>query len=505
MKKLGLLIIGILSMSNIYAQDIADAVRFSQDEIQGSARFRALSGAFGALGGEMSAVSLNPAGSAIFNRSHASFSLSNLSIDNEVTFFEGLSTSSESKFDLNQAGAVFVFNNTDQNSDWKKFTIAIAYDKTGNYDDNWFARGTNNNSIDGYFLDFAQGLRLDEISGFPDEFLEDAYADIGSSFGYGNQQAFLGYESFILEPTEDADANTNYSSNIAAGTFNQSYQKIETGYNGKFTFNAATQYGDNLYLGLNLNAHFINYERFTSFNERNSNQGSLVTDVDFDNSLFTTGNGFSFQIGAILKLTKDFRAGLTYQSPTWFNIIEETSQFISTVISDDAGTDRITINPSIINLFPDYTLQTPGKITGSLAYVFGTKGLLSFDYARKDYSNTKFKPTSDPFFSAQNEAMSDILQATNTYRVGGEYRYKQVSFRGGYRFEESPYENEDFYGNLSGYSLGLGYSFGSTRLDLTYDHSQRTIDNQLYSIGLTDAATVDAKNSNITLSLGFDL
>ncbi len=140
-----------------------------------------------------------------------------------------------------------------------------------------------------------------------------------------------------------------------------------------------------------------------------------------------------------------------------------------------------------------------------MAYVFGTKGLLSFDYARKDYSNTKFKPTSDPFFSAQNEAMSDILQATNTYRVGGEYRYKQVSFRGGYRFEESPYENEDFYGNLTGYSLGLGYSFGSTRLDLTYDHAQRTIDNQLYSIGLTDAATVDAKNSNITLSLGFDL
>ncbi len=352
MKKLSLLIIAILAMSNFHAQDIADAVRFSQDEIQGSARFRAMSGAFGALGGEMSAVSLNPAGSAIFNRSHASFSLSNLSIDNDVSFFNGRSSSSESKFDLNQAGAVFVFNNTDQSSKWKKFTLGIAYDKTGNYDDNWFTNGTNTNSIDNYFLENAQGLRLDEISAFPDESLESAYADIGSFFGYTNQQAFLGYESFILEPAENTDENTLYSSNIGAGRFNQSYQKFETGYNGKFTFNAATQYSDKLYLGLNLNAHFINYERFTDFNERNSNQNSLVTNVDFENSLFTTGNGFSFQLGAILKLTNDFRAGLTYQSPTWYNIIEETSQFISTVISDDLGTETIPINPSTINYFP---------------------------------------------------------------------------------------------------------------------------------------------------------
>jgi len=66
MKKLNLLFIGIFSMSFMYGQDISDALRYSQDEIQGSARFRALSGAFGALGGDLSAVSLNPAGSASF-------------------------------------------------------------------------------------------------------------------------------------------------------------------------------------------------------------------------------------------------------------------------------------------------------------------------------------------------------------------------------------------------------------------------------------------------------
>jgi len=492
-------------MSNLFAQDISDAVRYSQDEIQGSARFRALSGAFGALGGEMSSISLNPAGSAIFNRSRASFSLSNLRTNNDVTFFEGRSSSEESKFDLNQAGAVFVFREANENSNWKKLSLGVSYDKTGNYQDNWFAQGTNTNSIDSYFLNFAQGLRLDEISAFDDETLEQAYGNIGEIYGFANQQAFLGFESFILEPNQDTDENTLYTSNLGDGTFNQAYQKFETGYNGKFTFNLGTQYGENLYLGLNLNGHFINYERFTRLSESNTNEESLIRNVGFENTLFTTGNGFSFQLGAIYKLTNDFRAGFTYQSPTWFTITDDSRQSISSAIITEQGTENILIDPNVVNIFPDYRLQTPGKITGSLAYVFGSKGLLSFDYSRKDYSEIEFRPTSDSFFSTQNETMSQILKAANTYRVGGEYRIKNVSLRGGYRFEESPYVDDNFFGDLTGYSAGIGIDFGGTRLDLTYDRWERTVNNQLYSVGLTEAATVDADNSNFTLSLAFNL
>jgi hypothetical protein len=505
MKKLTILVMGVLSMSNIMAQDISDALRYSQDEIQGTARFRALSGAFGALGGDMSAVSLNPAGSAIFSNSHASVSLSNSNIDNDVSFFNGRSSSSESKLDLHQAGAAFVFANRNENSSWKKFVLSIAYDKTANYDDQWFASGQNTNSIDSYFLAYAQGQRLDEISAFPGESITDAYAEIGAFYGFGNQQAFLGYESYILEPESDTDENTVYTSNIAPGTFNQQYNYIARGYNGKMTFNAAAQYEDKLYLGINLNAHFLNYERFTAFDESNTNDGSLVTNVGFDNNLLTNGNGFSFQLGAILKLTKELRAGFTYNSPTWLTITEETSQSVATVRNDGTNNISAFINPNIINIFPDYTLQSPGKITGSLAYVFDKKGLISFDYSRRDYKNTELRPSSDPFFASQNQIMNDIFKIANTYRVGGEYKFKQFSFRGGYRFEESPYENDSFYGDLTGYSLGLGYDFGNTRLDLTYDQAERTVNNQLYSVGLTDAATLNTNNSNITLSLAFNL
>lgn len=505
MKKLSFLFIGVLSMSYVIAQDISDAVRYSLDEVQGTARFRALSGAFGALGGDLSAISINPAGAAIFNRSSTSFTLSNINTNNDVKFMNGLSSTCDSKFDLNQMGAVFVFNNTNENTPWKKLVLSVNYDKLTNFDNKWNAVGINTNSIDNFFLNYAQGLRLDEISAFPGESLEDAYAEIGSYYGYGNQQAFLGYESYILEPFADTDENTSYSSNIAPGTFNQDYTYISSGYNGKLSFNIASQFQDNIYFGMNLNSHFLYYDRTTYLYESNSNIGSLVNEVGFENNLHTTGSGFSFQLGTIIKLTKDFRAGLTYNSPSWYNIREQTSQYLSTVRYENGSKINQVIDPRTINVFPDYKLQTPGKITGSLAYIFDDQGLISFDYSMKDYGNTKFKPTNDSYFASQNNIISDALKSASTYKVGGEYRYKQFSFRGGYRFEESPYKNDSYYGDLTGYSLGLGYNFGNMKLDLAFDQSDRSISNPLYSVGLTNAAKVDSKFSNITATFSINL
>lgn len=507
MKKINLLVLGMLAACSINAQDISDALRYSQDEIQGTARFRALSGAFGALGGDMSAISINPAGAAVFAQSHASFTVSNVDTNNDTQYFNGFTTNSNSNFDVSQGGAAFVFESR-SDSPWRKFTIGVNYDRTNNFDDTWNARGTNTNnqSIDLYFLNYADGKRLDQISVLPGESLSDAYTDIGNVYGFANQQAFLGFESFILEADDiNNDANTTYFSNLANGNFSHNYTYASTGYNGKISFNLAAQYEDNLYLGLNLNSHFIDFQRSTLLFESNSNAGSVIRSIEFENNLSTTGNGFSFQLGGILKLSPEFRVGLAFDSPTWYTIEEETSQYLATVRDEGGSNVTQVINPQTINVYPQYKLQTPSKITGSLAYVFGTQGLLSFDYSRKDYSNTKFKPESDSFFTDQNAIIANTLTDAATYRLGGEYKVKQFSFRGGYRFEESPYKDGVTVGDLTGYSLGIGYNFGNTKLDVTYDQANRTNETPLYNVGLTDAAVIDRTNSNVTLSLSFNI
>ncbi|MFV9550376.1 outer membrane protein transport protein [Algibacter sp. PT7-4] len=500
MKKLNLLFIGLLSMSTIYAQDISDAVRFSQSEIQGTARYRALSGAFGALGGDMSAVSANPAGSAVFSRSHASFTGSNVDLENTTNYFNGTTNTNTSNFDINQGGAAFVFSNRNNDSPWRKFTLGIAYDRTNNYNDVWNAVGTNTNnqSIDLYFLNYANGVRLGDISLLDGEFIEDAYADIGNVFGFGHQQAFLGYQAFVLEPDADDDENTTYFSNLVDGTFDHDYLYASTGYNGKISFNLAAQYNDNLYIGINLNSHFIDYQRTTSLQEDNDNGGN-ISFIDFDNNLSTTGNGFSFQLGGIMKLSSEFRVGLTYDSPTWYTIEEETTQYIN---SNQADSD-ISFISDVVNIYPRYKLQTPAKITGSLAYVFAKQGLISFDYSKKNYGNTKFTPESD--YTNVNAGINDVLTDASTYRFGAEYKHEQFSFRGGYRFEESPYQDGITVGDLTGFSLGLGYNFGNTKLDVTYDKWERTDQTPLYNVGLIDTATINKENSNITLSLSFNI
>lgn len=506
MKKIIMLVIGVLSMSVSQAQDINDALRYTNGEIIGTARFQAMSGAFGALGGDLSAISLNPAGSAVFTTSYASISLGSETNDNDINYFNGNRNVSNSTIDLTQGGGVFVFKNRNNDSPWRKFSLGIAFDNTKNYNDDWRANGNGNVSIAQYFLENAQGLRLDEISALPGESTSDAYSEIGSAYGYQHQQAFLGYDSFILEPTTFDDDNTTYTSNIAGNSFQQDYRYSANGYNGKISFNVATQYEDDIYLGLNLNSHFLNYDRFTSLYETNNDTNSIVNEVLFDNTLTTNGSGFSFQLGGLFKLTNELRAGITYDSPTWMTIQEETTQYLETLVSDDTNSDFYQIvDPNIVNIFQSYRIQSPSKITGSLAYVFGTQGLISFDYSRRDFSKTKFKPTSDAYFDLQNSIIENTLTAASTYKIGAEYKVKQFSFRGGYRLEESPYANGNTIGDLTGYSLGLGYNFGNTNLDLAYSNFKQDRNEQLYNVGLTNAATIENNNSNFSLTLGFKL
>ena len=504
MKNLVLTLMGIISMGSTYGQDLTDALRYSTGETEGTARFKSMSGAFGALGGDMSAVSINPAGSAIFNLSHGAMTVATQSTSNDVFYGSNTQALRDDSFDMNQIGAALVFNNRDLESGWNKFVISVFYEQLQSYDNQFFAAGTTQKSISSYFTDYANGLRLDEITALEGESITQAYGEIGSAYGYRFQQAFLGYESYILEAADETDnGNTIYTSNIADGDFYQEYSYASTGYNGKFSANIGFQYDKNIYFGINLNSHFLNYERSTYFYEDNTNTGSVINQVDFKNTLLTTGEGFSLQLGSIVKVNDFIRLGLTYDSPTWLRLREETTQYLYTF--EDATNLEAEVDPAVINVFPEYYLRTPAKITGSAAFIIGDTGLISIDYSRKDYSGTKFRSNSGGDFSAQNSVISNTLKAANTIRIGGELRHKKFSYRGGYKLEQSPYKDTAAYGDLKGFSLGLGYDFGGSRLDLAYENSKRRMDQRFFNAGNLDAASINRTNSNVSLTLSMSL
>ena len=114
-------------------------------------------------------------------------------------------------------------------------------------------------------------------------------------------------------------------------------------------------------------------------------------------------------------------------------------------------------------------------------------------------SKAELRPENDPSFNSVNRQIADELGAVSSFRVGGEYRIKQFSLRGGYRFEQSPYANGNTIGDLTGVSGGIGYSFGASRLDLAVNRTQRDVNVLLFDTGLTTPAAIDNTNTNVTL------
>lgn len=486
-----------------------DALRYAVNNLTGTARFRAMSGAFGAVGGDLSSINVNPAGSLFFNNNFASITGTSFNAHNRSDYFNTRTKENFSSLDLNQLGAVLVFNDNSGKTDWSKIVIGLNYDSTNNFDNTIFSAGVNPyNSIGNYFIDKAQGLPLNYMQLQPGETISQLYSYLGqtSGLGFPAQQAMLGYQAYIFEAFDDNDPdNIDYYTNIPPGGnyYHENYVQT-SGFTGKLTANIATAYKNKLFLGLNLNAHFTDYVKSTSVYEGNNNDlytsGLTVTDIQFDNELYTYGTGFSMNLGAIYKFTDSFRAGIAYESPTWYHLNDELSQRLITRTTDGTSNFQNFVNPNVVNIYESYKIQTPSKWTLSGTYIFGKKGLISVDYATKDYSNIKFKPTNDSFFRDLNTDMRNQFKDAMELRIGGEYKIKQWSLRGGYRFEESPYKVDFAMGDLTGYSAGLGYNFGESRLDLAYANDHRNYNLALVSSGMNDAARVRTTNNNITIT-----
>jgi hypothetical protein len=163
----------------------------------------------------------------------------------------------------------------------------------------------------------------------------------------------------------------------------------------------------------------------------------------------------------------------------------------------------------VVNLYDRYNLRTPSKYTGSLAYIFGERGLISVDYSLQDYSKNEFRPKYDDAYNMLNQSFKNNMKTAGELRIGAEYRIKQISIRGGYRYEESPYKDVKLAGDLNSFSAGIGYDFGGSRLDLSYSYATRSYKRGLldtsFMDNLTSLANIKTKDNwiNLTYNINF--
>lgn len=501
MKKLYLFLLTVTGIQ-LHAQNLHDALRYSEEHLQGTARFKGTNGAFGAIGGDFSALAQNPAGGAIFSGSEINFSFGDFSKKNTINFFSSQNSQRNSNFNASQFGLVLTLKNTPKDN-WKRINFAFNYQNTQNFEINEFLlKGEiSSENLGDYFANAANGISQQNLllvnykdNQVSERFsLSDVYDDMRHSpnpFRYRN--ALLGHYTGMITPKigrdeisvtdsdQTADAilkETSYLPNTGK-TAIVSYEKLTDGKNSRYNFNISGQYADHIFWGLNLNSHSVDYTEKTIHQENYLGE-SPIKSASFENELHASGKGFSFQLGVIAKLEKNWRFGLSYQSPTWYTIQEEFSQKLRTLTAQG---QTIYANPQIIALYPEYKFRSPGAWQGSVAYFFGKRGFINLDYIYKGYGNLHF---SSHQLKAENNLIEQELGDTSQIRIGGEYRIKALSFRAGYRFAQSPFRGQTKYiGNLNGFSIGTGYTFGGLRFDISYDISNQNNQIQLYENGL---------------------
>lgn len=205
MKKILCIALFAVGMTGASAQEIGvdDAFNYSSEQLTGTARFRAMSGAFGALGGDLSAIMINPAGSVIFANSTVGGTMTSYNSKNTSRYFGTSGKENYNSFDLNQIGGSWVLKNQNESSKWKKLAVSVNYENTNNFDDSFFAYGTNpTNSIGSYFTQYANyngGFALSNLKTISGETIDDLYDYLGETngLGFAAQQAFLGYQAML--------------------------------------------------------------------------------------------------------------------------------------------------------------------------------------------------------------------------------------------------------------------------------------------------------------------
>ena len=483
-----------------YAQSMDDLLRYTRTELKGTARYVAMGGAFNALGGDFSAIKDNPAAAAVFLNSEIGLTLN--TIENRVgsNYFDNSNPIDSRSSDLDQFGIILVLNETEA-SDFVKLTFAYNYQIEHSFNSKFNARGTNpNRGLDDYFLAFANGIPYQDIKTYDDEDLSQSYKYLGENIGFGSQQVFLGYQSYVINPVTTDDSNTQYisNSNPDKRPVNHDFFVTHSGKNSKHTFSLGTQYGENLYLGFNLNSHQTRFRRVDNLVENNYSGSSTFDYIEFENDLLPLGEGFSFQMGAIYK-ADNLRVGLSYHSPVWSQMTDELLQSIIT--NKTNGKD--TIDPRVINIY-EYNTYTPSRYSGGLAYVFGSKGLISVQYDLVNYQNASFDVgKGDDNFINQNKIINSTLKSAGALKIGGEYRLGRLSFRGGYFNQESI--NKKSLDLSKGSSFGLGYDFGGSALNFAFSNLVFECSEPMYQTGLADPIQLNKDQFQFLVSFSLKL
>ena len=478
MKRIFLISLILIATVYLQAQTEADALRYSMTTFGGTARFMGTGGAFGALGADFSCLSVNPGGIGLYKKSEFTFTpafhLTNINSEYNQTSGEDYKLN----FNISNVGFVGTFltkagRSTDNTKGWKSIQFGFGLNRIANFNSRMAIMGINtSNSL-----------------------LTEYAAAANASNSLYPFDTELAYNADLLY--YDTTSN-QYMYDATGGGVEQKKIVNTSGSMNEMVFTLGGNFNDRLYLGATIGLPFIRFKETSTYRETDvADTINYFRSFSLKNNLSTDGTGINLKLGFVLRITDWVRIGGAFHTPTYF--YKMTDKWDASIVSNlDNGTQFNVESPG--GNF-EYSMTTPMRAIGSIAFIIGKYGLISGDYEYVDYKQARIQSNSADFMDVNENIKNNFRYASNI-RVGAEVKLDPVSFRGGYALYGNPFKSGIHEIIQQSMTFGLGYRQSHFSFDIAYVRTTYSEDYYLYSKALVNPVHNNINKNNIVMTFG---
>lgn len=523
MKKLyiTLLLCGASLMAS--AQGTFDVLKMSETQLNGTSRYMSMAGAFGALGGDVSAISQNPGGIGVYRKSDISVTM-NLNFLSSKT--PGGDKLTDTKFWFNNVG--YVGSMKIDSDFFKHFNWGFSFNRINSFKRRYQGGYNVNNSLTNKIAQNLTNGNWTEEDLSVDNYSGNIYYDSNAPW-----LGILAYQSYLLNPNSDGSLQ-GLATNGTTGSAN--YYVDEKGHTDEYNITLGGNFKNTVYWGINFGITDLDFDSYQYYGEDldnamiydyRFNDGSTTlgyAGYDFQSYQETRGTGYNFKMGVIVRPINQLRIGAAFHTPTYYDMkdLYKVQSGFDLQVNGDDNLFQGNTETGEEGYYDEYryTIKTPWRFIGSLAVVPSSKGMISMDYEYVGANTMRCGDEGGHNYADTEQKIKDQLQASHILRVGAEYRATQnLSIRAGYSYQTSPVKdavkgvsnnNVDVvssnymyqYDKSNQYiTCGLGYRYKSFYADAAYVHQTRTSQYHAYP-GEQGEEVKDNKNK-IALTIGF--
>jgi hypothetical protein len=486
-KKINISLLFLLFAGTLFSQTVSDAVRLSQPGLYTNARAMALGNAYSVIGNDYSAVLFNPATLGLTESTEFTGSINYDLYANASDFLGTNKEHVNNRTTFSQFGIVLQLQADSLNS----FALALGYTHTKDFNRARKFDGYNQNST---IID-----------------------DMISNNKTVSRQLGLSY------PVNDSNTGDYLNDEtIFNGRMQQSGFDLESGGLNTWSFGLSYEFANNIYLGGSINYSIGGYLGDSEYYETDIyNNCSSQTDPEDINTVGFTGlskretrewaiNGYDFRIGILYKLWNFIGVGVSFKTPTIYNIFENYSYSAQSNFNNSYS--RVYVKEV---LDKNYKISTPYELTvGAMVNMWIITAALEGTYT--DYSKISY----DGGLDYKDQAVVNKYLTTNfdpLFRLNGsaEFRlpFTGLSARLGAMLIMTPSHSDqlteegkiDFSYDKKYLNAGIGFRSGEDlEFDITYTYGWWTVINENYGEGLS-TVTNDIQIHNVIFTSSFRL